>query len=57
MKLLCRDPEHPRCKTPVAEIEGGELVIVVRHHGERHESRFSLRVLIERLKEEHNEPD
>lgn len=54
MKILCCDPEYPQCKTPVAEIQDGELIIIARHHGERHVSRFSLKVLIGWLRGKRN---
>lgn len=38
------------CKLPIAEIRRDELVIVQKHHGERHETTIparSLRVVLE----------
>ena len=42
MRLICNDPLYPYCNTPVAEVVGDELVIIGRHHGGRHESRFTM---------------
>lgn len=30
------------CPTPVAEFKDGAIVIVVKHHGEQHETRIRL---------------
>ena len=30
------------CHLPVAKVEGGYLIVVARHHGERHAVRISL---------------
>jgi hypothetical protein len=42
--VLCNDPAHPDCGTPVAEVEGDTLIIETRHHGERHTSSVALGV-------------
>ena len=41
-KLICHD-----CKTPVAEIKEGVLIIEARHHGERHVTLISLRKVLD----------
>lgn len=47
MRLTCTDPRCRGCCT-VATVEGGFLVIVAKHHGEKHTSRIPLTVLVER---------
>jgi hypothetical protein len=35
------------CGTPIAELDGARLVIIAKHHGERHTSYIDVRELAE----------
>jgi hypothetical protein len=42
----------PICDTPVAEVVKGKLVIIARHHGERHATALTLDELKRLMEEE-----
>ncbi len=43
--LIC---DHARCETPVARVRGGQLEILVKHHGQKHLTRIPLEELLDR---------
>jgi hypothetical protein len=45
-KIPCRE-----CNDPVAEIRGGKLVIIARHHGGKHKNIISIPWLVRKLEE------
>ena len=44
--LLCRDA---RCRTPVLTVEGGNVILKSRHHGEHHENRIGIVEIVETM--------
>jgi hypothetical protein len=42
--LLC---SQARCRTPVLTVDGDDLVVRARHHGEHHENRIAIVEILE----------